>query len=170
MSWVEKELKKRSAAAARDMSPRSSRRGDSSLHGDPAHIAALWARIEAANDALPAELRLAREPGNAVAFAVALAAFQHWLVAPDGAALGFNGDGIRYQWPVPNPRKSHNLWIRWREGPGYVVQRRVASMFAGDGLQERRFDESRIDRMLRCLVTGERIRLRTVARRRLGLF
>lgn len=170
MSWVDKELKRRSAAAAREGSPRSSRRGESSLHPEPARIAALWSRIEAANDALPSELRLTREPGNAVAFAVEGAAFEHWLVAPDGAAIGFNGDGIRYQWPVPNPRRSNNLWIRWREGAGYVVQRRVASMWTGVGLQERRLDESRIEHLLRCLVTGERVRLRSVARRRFGMF
>lgn len=169
MSWVEKELKRRSAAAAREGSPRSSRRGESSLHSEPARIAALWSRIEAANDALPSELRLAREPGNAVAFAVEGAAFERWLVAPDGAAIGFNGEGIRYQWPEPNPRKSNNFWIRWREGAGYVVHRRVGSLISGTGIQERRFDESRIERLLRCLVTGERVRLRSVVRRRFWL-
>ncbi|MBX3637475.1 MAG: hypothetical protein KF683_19070 [Rubrivivax sp.] len=169
MSWVEKELKRRSAAAARDSSPRSSRRGDSALQSEPARIAALWARIESANSALPSELRLSREPGNAVAFAVEGAAFEHWLVAPDGAAIGFNGDGIRYQWPEPNPRNSNNFWIRWREGAGYVLHRRVGSLLTGTGIQERRFDESRIERLLRCLVTGERVRPRTVTKRRFWL-
>ena len=134
---------------------------------EPAPIAAPWARIEAANEDLPSELRGARRPGSAVAFAFHGPPFEHGLVAPDGTAVGFNGDGIRDRWPEPNPRRSDHLWMRWREGAGHVVQRRVASMWTGVGQQERHFDESRIDRMLPCPVTAERIRPRTVARRRL---
>lgn len=170
MSWVEKELKKRSAAAARDSGPASSRRGDSTLQPDATRIAALWERVDAANRALPPELQLRREPGNAVPYTVENAPFQHWLVAPDGAALGFNGDGLRYQWPEPNPRHSNNFWIRWREGAGYVVQRRVASLLTGGHIEERRFDDRRIEHLLRGLVTGERITTRSIARRRFWLF
>jgi hypothetical protein len=169
MSWVDKELKRRSAAA-RDSALRSSRPADSGLAAEPDHIAALWRRFTTANDALPPELRLAREPGNAVPFAVEGAVFDHWLMAPGGAALGYNGLAIRYQWPEPDPRRSNNFWILWREGPGYVVHRRVDSIWAGAGLQERRFRDSRIDHMLRCLVTGKRIRLRSIVRRRFWLF
>jgi hypothetical protein len=165
MSWVEKEMKKRAAAVQRASTILDSRPAD-----EPARMNALWQRFEAANGALPEALRLAADakppldvpPGEAQRFIA-------WLKAPNGAALGFTGDAIRYVWPEPGARRSHNFWIRWHAERGPMVSQRVNTAVP-PLVRQTRFDERRIDRMLRCLVTGRRISVWSVRRKRLGIF
>ena len=170
MSWVDKEVKKRTALAARDTTSGGGRTGGAGadLHGS--RIAALWDQIEAANNALPAELKLPAQGNRPDDQAPGRPPFRQWLKAPNGAGLGFNGDAIRYHWPQPNRRKSNNFWIRWEAEMGYVVCRRVGQSQAAPRTDKLRFDETRIELMLRYLVTGRRIKPRTIRRRRFWLF
>ena len=171
MSWVEKELKRRNADAARETVAGQSRRGDTRGLGDPGKIAALWERIEAAHAALPSQLQLRREVGEPTQLLPDAPPFVHWLVADNGASIGLNDDGIRYVWPQVNQRRSNNFWIRWREGTGYVVTRRIGRGLPGDAtIRERRFDERKLDHLLRCLVTGKRVRARAITLRRFLFF
>ena len=169
--WVNKELKKRAADAARETVSGYSRRGDTRAPADATKISALWQRIEAAHGALPAQLQLRREAGEPTQAPPDSPAFRHWLGAENGASLGVNDEGIRYVWPEVNQRRSNNFWIRWREERGYVVTHRVSRGWPGDAkVRERRFDEGGIDHILRCLVTGRRIRPRSITRRRFLFF
>jgi hypothetical protein len=171
MSWVEKELKRRNADAARETVAGQSRRGDTRGLGDPGKIAALWERIDAAHAALPAQLQLRKEAGEPAQSLPDAPPFVHWLVAENGASLGLNDEGIRYVWPQVNQRKSNNFWIRWRDGKGYVVTQRVGRGWPGDSkIRERRFDERKVDHLLRCLVTGAHVKPRSITRRRFWLF
>jgi len=95
--------------------------------------------------------------------------FHAWLIAQNGAALGFNGEGIRYLWPETSQRRSHNFWIRWKSGHGYRLIQRVRPLPVAT-TKDRRFNESSVDHMLKCLVTGVRIVPRSVCRRWLWLF
>ena len=61
MSWVQAELKNRTALTAREAAAISAKVGGASADLDTDRMAALWDRIEAANRALPPELRLLHE-------------------------------------------------------------------------------------------------------------
>jgi len=80
------------------------------------------------------------------------------LRAPDGAAIGWASDAIRYVWTKNNPRKSNNFWIRWSPGKRFVVVQRVNSSPASPVLAEHSFDEDSVEHMIKCLVTGARIK------------
>ena len=84
--------------------------------------------------------------------------------------MGFTEDGIRYIWPQRNARKSNNFWIRWSTGSGYVLNRRVSWSWSGLTSIDRRFKESSLDLMLKCLVTGVRIKSAAVCSKRFWLF
>lgn len=172
MSWVDKELKKkqRAAARARGAGPISRTHADAEGHRDPARIRALWERIVQANEALPPELRLRRDGNPMGAAAESGPPFHLWLVAENEAALGFNGEAIRYEWPRIHPRKSNNFWICWTREKGYYLNRRVERLWSSNETEERPFDESRIDHLLKCLVRGERVTTRSLSARRIPFF
>lgn len=163
MSWIDKEIKRRTrqTSPAEPAAPVPTARE---------RMQELWSRFEGANGALPGELQLSPSPDAPGPLPPDSPRFRVWLRAPDGAALGWAGDAIRYVWPKSNPRKSNNFWIRWSEPRGrYVVQRRV-----GSGLppahRESPFDERRVERMIKCLVLGRQVKIRAVRRKRLWLF
>jgi hypothetical protein len=166
MSWVEKELKKRAARKARATNPNSRRHDDAEYRRDSTKVQALWDRILEANNALPAELKLRREADPVGNSSTDAPPFILWLVAENDAALGFDGEGIRYVWPEAGKRRSNNFWIRWSANKGYLLSQRVAGLWSGVDTRDLRFDEARIDYMLKCLVTGVRVTPRSVSARR----
>ncbi len=170
MSWVDKELKRRASQTARETAASSLAAAHEATRPPLGDVQALWARLCEANEALPSALRLRQgnyHPGNGLTLSPPLDA---WLIAENGAGLGCNGQGIRYVWPKVNQNRSNNLWIRGEAG-GYLVERRVRpSLLRTSGMQQRTFDESRLAHLLQCLVTGRRVTLRSIARRRLLVF
>ena len=170
MSWVKKELKKKNAELARNTVPDRGMGQAAQCQEVAAKIAALWDQLEAANSALPAALRLRREVGKPGSFAVDLPNFPVMLVAHNGACMGYAEDGIRYIWPVRSPRKSNNFWIRWKAGSGYLVNHRIGLSASGPITQDRPFRASSIDFMLKCLVTGVRIKPGAVSAKRFWFF
>ncbi len=166
MSWVGKELEKRAAIKARESGAGFSKQGDTDL----TKLSVLWDRIVDANNALPSELRLRHVMDKTANSVPALPPFRAWLMAQNGAGLGFNGEGIRYIWPKPNLRRSNNWWIRWKADTGYYSSRTVRPLPSGAYAQDRPFNESRIDYILKCLVTGVRVTVRSIGNRRLWFF
>ena len=166
MSWVEKELKKRAAIKTREPRAGSGKQGDI----DSMKLSILWDRIEDANNALPSELRLQHVVDKTANSVAGVPPFRPWLMAKNGAGLGFNGEGIRYIWPEPSQRRSNNLWIRWNADKGYYLSRTVRLSLSDIYTEERRFKESRVDHMLRCLVTCVRVTNRSISTRRLWFF
>ena len=173
MSWVDAELKKRtarSARAARETVSGASKSGDSGSDPQGTRIARLWDRVEVANNALPADLKLQPQLDRPDEPVPGKPPFQQWLKAPNGAGLGFNGEAIRYYWPQPNKTKSNNFWIRWEEDLGFTVCRRVGPSLASPRTEKLRFKESSVDKMLKCLVTGVRIKPKAIRVRRFWFF
>jgi hypothetical protein len=170
MSWIEKELKKRAARKARATDPASRTHGDPEDRRDTTRILALWDRFLEANNALPTELKLRREADSMLNSLTDGPSFILWLVAENDAALGFNGEGIRYIWPKVGRRRSNNFWIRWSADKGYFLRQRVEGPSSSTDSRDRRFNEARIDHMLKCLVTGVRVKPRSVSARRLWFF
>lgn len=167
MSWVDKELKKRTAASKPSTQPPAQVAAASAAE----RIAALWARITGANDALPPELRLRADATPPQAMAPgSMPPARAWLHGAQGAALGCTADGIRYFWPRPGKGRSHNFWIRWKAPSGYLLQQRHGASVTGPTFVERRFDEARVDRIVQCLVQGRRIKLGAVRKKRFWLF
>ncbi|MDP3222669.1 MAG: hypothetical protein Q8M96_05995 [Rubrivivax sp.] len=162
MSWVEKELKRRSTSEARETASGASTQGESEPDSSPqtaaSRIADLWARLEAGNQALPAALRLRRDVNKVGDFVGLTPMFPVALVANNGACLGFTEDGIRYLWPEKNARKSNNFWLRWKPEKGYVAHRRVAGSWIRPSMQEMKFSDKACEHMIKCLVTGLRIK------------
>ena len=173
MSWVKAELKKRAARTGRETGAggghRDDRHGDTVPGLDSQQIRRLWDSIAAANKALPAELKLPDQVDGQQEPAPDKPPFSHWLRAPNGAGLGFNGEGIRYYWPQPNKSKSNNFWIRWEEGKGYRVMRRRGQAWSGQN-DIWRFNEARVEYLLKCLVTSVRVKPRALRVRRFWLF
>ena len=176
MSWVDAELKKRSAKTARSSRSASetasgnSKAGDSGSDPQGTRMARLWDRFEVAHSALPAELKLLPQIDQPEEPAPGKPPFQQWLKAPNGAGLGFNGEAIRYYWPQANKSKSNNFWIRWEDGRGFTVCSRVGLSLASPRTDKLRFKESSVDRMLKCLVTGTRIKPKAIRVRRFWFF
>jgi hypothetical protein len=162
MSWIDKELKKRarqSAPAAPDPATTVS---------PEERMQELWARVVRANEALPDLLRLHLEASSGRSQELGGPVFLAWLRAPNGAALGYAADSIRYVWPDPGRKKSNNFWIRWDvERKRFLVHRRVGTPPV---IVTYRYDERRIDHIIKCLVTGKRVTVRSVKRKRLWLF
>lgn len=161
MSWIDKELKRRAqraAPAATTLAPDPSSQAQ--------RMTALWRRLQAANEALPAELRLQPGPAPVGAIQAEGVSFIGWLRAPNGAALGFAGDAIRYLWPLVGARRSNNFWIRWEDERGrYVVLRRVGGAVS-TRMAEYRTRQPQVERMIKCLVMGRRIAPRAVGKKR----
>lgn len=162
MSWIEQELRRREAMASQQSAHKGTQPGDLLAKGSA--ILALWDRLEAANAALPEPLRLRRDARKMPVAMPGAPAFLVWLVATNGAAVGLTGDGIRYVWPEENKRRSHNFWIHSGPKKGFRLVRRVGPAMSVSSTAERLFDETKLDEMLRCLVTGTRVDYKTVTR------
>ena len=166
MSWIDKELKRREAKRVVTTKARAAIGTDSQMPGESEAMQGLWDRIEALNLALPEPLRLRADPNRQDGLLVNTSAFRVWLMAPDGAGLGFTGEGVRYFWPVPSRRRSHNFWIRWHEKHGLRVTQRLGWSWTGASAVEAPFDEASLEHVIQCLVQGRRARLRAVRVRR----
>lgn len=163
MSWMDRELKRRATK------PKSSTAPQTPAAKELARIGDLWKVIKGANAALPVDLQLELVEADPFPAAPEEAGFLEWLRAPNRAALGFSGNGIRYLWPVSRERKSNNFWIRWNyERQMYVICQRVSSSIP-PSVAEYRFNDTRTEYMLRCLVLGKRITPRSVKKKRLWL-
>lgn len=166
MSWVEKELKRRETKPMASTKARAPIGTDSQMPGETEAMKALWAKIEALNQALPEPLRLRAEPNRQDGLLFNTPAFRIWLIAPNGAGLGFNGEGVRCFWPVPSRRRSHNFWIRWHEQHGYRVTQRLGWSWTGASAVEAPLDEAKLEHIIQCMVQGRRVRFRAVRVRR----
>lgn len=167
MSWIDKELKRRAATPVASVKARAASGSDSQMPGDSAAMQRLWEKIEAMNQALPEPLRLRvdlNQQQDGLLFNTP--AFRLWLMAPDGAGLGFSGEGVRYLWPVPSQGRSHNFWIRWHEKQGLRVTQRLGWSWTGASAVEAPFNEAKLDHIIRCLVQGRRARFQAVRVRR----
>jgi len=164
MSWIEAELRRREALASQHAAPKSTQPADLLEQARGSGILALWDRLEAANAALPQALRLRRDSRKVLAALPGAPIFLVWLVATNGAALGLTAEGIRYVWPEENKRNSHNFWIYSGPKKGFRLVRRVGPPMTVPTMAERRFDEAKLDEMLRCLVTSTRVDYKAVSR------
>ena len=159
MSWMERELKKRTAeTVAGDAASRGGARGKPGVPSAAAQLSKLCDRIEAANNALPDALRLRRDVRAPGAFVGEQPAFPVALVANNLACLGRAEEGIRYLWPEEVTGPSRNFWIRWKAAKGFVVERRVNPSPSNPVLAEQAFDEGNVKHMIKCPVTGARIK------------
>lgn len=166
MSWIDKELKRREARPLAATKLPAGRGADSQLPSEGAAMQSLWDRIEALNQALPEPLRLRPDVQRQEGLLFNTPAFRLWLMAPDGAGLGFTGEGVRYFWPVPSRRRSHNFWIRWHNERGYRVTQRLSWAATGTSAVEAPFNEAKLDHIIQCMVQGRRVRFRAVRVRR----
>lgn len=134
-------------------------------------VLGLWQRLEETNEALPDELRLPIETSGLALSPPGGPVFTKWLRAPNGAGLGLTIDAIRYWWPDRSQgKKSHNFWIVWMAGQGLRVRRRISSTSPVPVMTDAAFDDRALQRLLRCLVTGKRVTLRSVRKKRLWIF
>lgn len=164
MSWIEEELRRREAQATRTNGPKITQAVDTDGQAKGSGILALWDRLEATNAALPEKLQLRRDARKPPVVVPGAPGFLVWLVAPNGAALGLTGDGIRYVWPEENRQRSYNFWIHCSPRKGYRLVRRVGPALGAPSTAERRFDERKVDAILRGLVTNTRIDYKAVTR------
>ena len=158
-------------------------RGEESQTGPGCpHIARLWGSIAAFNNALPAQLKLPDQADGSDAPTAGKPPFRHWLQAPNGAGLGFNGEAVRYYWPQADKNKtetntsnktrtkSNNFWIRWEARGGFTVFRRVGLSLVSTRTEKLSFNESSVEHMLKCLVTGSRVKPEAIRVRRFWFF
>lgn len=131
-------------------------------------MAALWQRLEAFNDALPDELKLRRE--TVTETPLQGPAFRVWLRSHQGASLGYTGDGVRYNWPGPSGRRSHNFWIGWDAQAGRLELRQRISPMPSPVIARHCFDERRTELIIKRLVLGQRVAVRALRKKRLWLF
>lgn len=173
MSWIDKEMKRRAAAARADTRAHA----DSVVEGaqDPPETAAarvheLWQRLARANEALPPELRLRVEQPEPPPYDGVGPWFSAWLRAPNGAGLGLTAEAIRYAWPGRSKGRSHNFWIRWQPRRGWRIRQRIGKGPSGPRMADYAFDETALDSMIQRLVTGTRVKVRSVRRKRFWIF
>jgi hypothetical protein len=163
MSWIDRERKRRQKLAV----PQTG--GDFTVSDDGAQtLRTLWQQFESANAGLPPDLQLRREtvatePDTGPRIRV-------WLHAPNGASLGFTGDSVRYVWPQRSPKLSHNFWLRWNPTRGWLEVSQRISSGTPPVMKDRRFDNRRIDFIVRCLVLGERVKVAKLRKKRFWLF
>jgi hypothetical protein len=162
MSWIDKELKRRTRAEA----PTAAEPDDAP---DPMRIIGeVWQRFEHANAALPEALRLKVEQVDSPPRQGPH--IRTWLRAPNGAALGFAVDAIRYTWPERNANRSRNFWINWSADRGRLeLSQRVGSA-TPPVMRNWRFDARRVEQLLQGLVTCRLVKPRALRKRRLWLF
>jgi hypothetical protein len=168
MSWIEKELKKRvaeSKATAPDP-PASELEAESAAK----RLADLWIEVRALNGALPHEIQLSIDTSRSVLSSPEDASIIEWLSARNGAAIGFAETAVRYIWPERSSKRSKNFWIRWStEKNRFVLTQRISSTIP-PVVAEYRFNEAKVEYILRCLVQGKRIKVGAVRKRRLWIF
>ena len=162
MSWIDKELKRREATVVAPDKARAVGNNDLQQPDATAVMQALWDKINALNQALPEALRLRADPHRQDGLLFNTPAFQMWLVAPNGAGLGFTGEGVRYAWPLLSRGRSHNFWIRWHANQGLRVTQRLGWSWTGASADEAGFNEASLDHIVQCLVQGRRARFRAV--------
>lgn len=168
MSWVEKELKRR--AAQTRASAREPPHSELDAEAESRRISELWARIQGLNGALPDEIQLRVDKNRTASMSAEDANVFEWLRARNGAALGFAGGAVRYVWPERGPKKSKNFWIRWSsEKKGYILIQRVSASMP-PLLAEYRFNDNKVEQLLKCLVLGKQVKPGAVRRRRFWLF
>ncbi len=162
MSWIDKELKRRTIAG--ELAPRRTAEA-----ADPARIISdLWQRMQQANAALPEALRLRVEVVETpprIGPHVRI-----WLRAPNGAALGFAGDAIRYSWPERRSSRSRNFWITWNADQERLEISQRVGLDTPPVMRRWRFDTRRIEQLLQGLVTSRQVKPRSLRKRRLWLF
>ena len=162
MSWIDKELKRRTIAG--ELAPRRTAEA-----ADPARIISdLWQRMQQANAALPEALRLRVEVVETpprIGPHVRI-----WLRAPNGAALGFAGDAIRYSWPERRSSRSRNFWITWNADQERLEISQRVGLDIPPVMRRWRFDTRRIEQLLQGLVTSRQVKPRSLRKRRLWLF
>ncbi len=167
MSWIEKERRRRQKHAEQQAAAQAAQDSDAPIDGADA-LRALWQRLEAGNAALPPELQLRHEtvaepPDRGPRYLA-------WLRAPNGAGLGFTGDAVRYVWPERRSRSSNNFWIRWNDERARLeVSQRVSST-TPPTMKDRRFDERRVELILKGLVRGRRVKAADLRKKRFWLF
>ena len=164
MTWIEKELKRRASEtrpATLQLPP---------MESASTRMLALWGHIERINASLPTELQL--QPNKTAPFSSPFEGpkFRGWLCAPDGAALGFTGNAVRYAWPKSGPSRSNNFWIGWSgERNRYVLSQRMNTKIP-PRLANYSLDEARVDYLVRCLVQGKLVPAKALRKKRLWLF
>jgi hypothetical protein len=162
VSWIDKELKRRTIAG--ELAPRRTAEA-----ADPARIISdLWQRMQQANAALPEALRLRVEVVETpprIGPHVRI-----WLRAPNGAALGFAGDAIRYSWPERRSSRSRNFWITWNADQERLEISQRVGLDTPPVMRRWRFDTRRIEQLLQGLVTSRQVKPRSLRKRRLWLF
>jgi len=167
MSWIEKERKRRLRAADKHAAAQAA--ADSGLHVDGEHaMRALWQRC-GAGPMRERDVRAVLRQLGGRAFDAELD-FLTWLRAPNGAALGFTGDAVRFLWPERKASASNNFWIRWNEARAWLEVSQRVSQATPPVMKDRRFDERRIELILRGLVRGERVKAASLRKKRFGLF
>jgi hypothetical protein len=170
MSWIKKELKRRLRAPAAVPGAQAAAEGEPAAAGEAGRLAvqALWQQLETANEALPPELKLRREPVTTPARQGPK--FQVWLRAPNGAAIGHAGDALRYLWPAPSRRSSSNFWIAWDAAAGHLELRQRVTPLPSPVIAHYRFDERRTGLIVKQLVLGRKLSVRALRKKRLWLF
>jgi hypothetical protein len=164
MSWIDKELKRRSKK------PQSAAPQIGSNPSEFVRMQELWTKIKDCNGALPSEIQLRTETGSSVPDSGEGVNFLEWLCSPNGAALGFAHNAIRYVWPEKSLRRSNNFWIRWDvQKELYVLNNRISTSIP-PLVAEYRFDIGRVEYMVKWLVLGRRINARALRKRRLWIF
>jgi hypothetical protein len=163
MSWIERELRRRLAKSQPATVSPPPAASESSRMGE------LWRLMNEANAALPSELQLRTVEASSVPASAEEIGFREWLRAPNGAALGYSGNGIRYVWPDTGQRRSNNFWIRWDSQRRLYILAQRTSASIPPSVAEYLFDETRAEHMVRYLVLGKRIKARSVRKRRLWL-
>ena len=130
----------------------------------------LWSKLHGCNRSLPSEIQLQSDKSRTVLTSPEEANMLEWLLAPNGAALGFSGSAVRYVWPHRPQRKSMNFWVRWSvQKRCYVVNQRIDAAVPPT-IAEYPFDDGKIESMLKCLVLCKPIKPRLVRQRRFWLF
>lgn len=168
MSWIEKELKKRAVETRTAFLDQPQSQLDDASEAQ--RMSDLWARLRDVNAALPEEIRLQTDKTRSAYTTAEDANVFEWLRARNGAALGFTGHAVRYVWPERSPKKSKNFWLRWSiDKQSYMIVQRVSASMP-PVMAEYKFDDKKVDQMLKCLVLGKRIKPRAVRRRRFWLF
>lgn len=162
MSWIDKELKRRSTKAV------VQRKMEVPTESSEIAIKSLWRKLESANAALPQALQLQRSEGSATSNDSQSVSCS--LTAPNGAALALSGTAIRYTWPKLNNKRSNNFWLGWDiQKSRYVISQRIDAN-SPPAIASYSFDEARIDVLIQRLVLAKLVKVRSLRKKRLWLF
>jgi hypothetical protein len=163
MSWIKEELRRRALAAPQAQPLPSAEMSESSK------VADLWSLITGANNALPVELQLELIKMSAFTDSGQDHSFSERLSATNGAFLGFADSYLFYFCHESGVSRSNNFWIRWNLRRNLYLAIQRTSNYPVT-FSEFRFDPTRIDYIIKCLVQGVRIESRLLRKMRLLLF